>query len=109
MPIKNNNLEKEMETIAVFLPRKSAWTEKSGGLQFLKSQKESDMTERLNNNNQLFHLPRNTDNQKGAHLSVYLGKYPIDKLISGHWGISWEETVSAKSEFCTDSNNEERK
>ena len=33
MPIKNNNLEKEMETIAVFLPRKSAWTEKPGGLQ----------------------------------------------------------------------------
>ena len=71
------------------------------------------MTEWLNNN-QLLHLPRNADSQKGAHLvfvllSVYLGKYPVDKLISGHWGIWWEVTISVKSEFYTNSNNEGRK
>ena len=43
-------LEEEMATHASVLAWRIPWTEKPGELQFIVSQKESDMTEQLNDN-----------------------------------------------------------
>ena len=45
-----DHLEKEIATHSSILTQKIPWTEKPSGLQSMESQKESDMTQRLQNN-----------------------------------------------------------
>ena len=48
-----DHLEKEMATHSSILAWETPWTEELGGLQSMGSQKESDMTQRLNNSKEL--------------------------------------------------------
>ena len=49
-PCGEDPLEKGMATHSSILAWRIPWTEKPGELQFIVSQKESDMTEQLNDN-----------------------------------------------------------
>ena len=53
--------EKEMVTHSSILPWKIPWTEESGRLQSTGSQKESDMTYRLNNKTNTISIKRISD------------------------------------------------
>ena len=49
IPGSEGSLEKEMATHSSILAWRIPWTEEPGGLQSMGSQKESDMTQQLNN------------------------------------------------------------
>ena len=58
---KEDPLEKEVATHSSILPWKIPWTEESGRLQSTGSQKESDLTYRLNNKTNTISIKRISD------------------------------------------------